>query len=55
MNYVLVTDVPGAILHIDSKGSLHTLLEGATWSLLSKFTVAYIENVCGTTRMEAHA
>jgi len=55
MNHVIVTDITSAILHMDMEGSLHTLLEGPTWSLLSKLTVAYIENVCGATRMETHA
>ena len=43
MNYVIVTDIPGAFSHMDMEGTVHMILEGETRSLLSNLTQLYIE------------
>ena len=42
--YVIVTDIPGALLHVDKEGIVHMILEGEIAELIVKIELETYKN-----------
>jgi len=51
--YVIVTDIPGALLHVDKEGIVHMILEGEIAELIVKIELETYKNTYGIIEKES--